>query len=137
MPAVVAVITLLLFATVLAYFLTLEAHYSKDREETRKFSFLIKSCEEAEEKAEADFEKEEIRMFFSSGVEDEHHSKFPYSFYKRLEEDFGIDIIYTGDVFSSFHKCYNLKMDDLLDEKLGEHIIEGLFNELRDKEYVQ
>ncbi len=76
-------------------------------------------------------------MYFSSGVLEEHQNGFPYNFYNRLESEYNIEVIYTGDVGNSLHKCYNLMMDDLLDEKLGKHTIEDLFNKLRDEEYVQ
>lgn len=132
---VAVALLLLLFAIVILYLLVIDASYTTDWKETRKFPLTVRSCTEAEQKAVADFDKGVIRMFFSSGVVGEHHTGFPYNFYKRLEEDFGIDIIYTGDVCCSFSKCYNLKMDELLEDRLGKHTIEGLFNELHDKEY--
>ena len=137
LPVVVALVILLLFATILTYWIVDERSHPADWKEARNFNLSVKTCGEAERKAKADFERGVIRMYFSNDAVEERPNGFPYSFYKRLEEDFGIEIIYTGDVYSSFHKCYNLEMDDLLDEKLGERTIENLFNELRDGEPIQ
>lgn len=136
-PTVIAVVLLLLlFTAMLSYLLILDASYPLDWKLTREFNYSVKTCEEAEKRAEEDFKRGIIRMYFGNGTFEERASGFPYNFYKRLEEDFGIDVIYTGDVYSPFHKCYNLEMDDMLDEKLGERTIENLFNELRDEEYL-
>ncbi|WP_139237173.1 hypothetical protein [Pontibacter akesuensis] len=134
---VAAAVLLSIFTAVLAYIITVEASYSSDWKETRNFNLTVDTCDEAKSKAENDFERGLVRMYFSSGVLEEHQNGFPYNFYNRLESEYNIEVIYTGDVGNSLHKCYNLMMDDLLDEKLGKHTIEDLFNKLRDEEYVQ
>lgn len=137
-PSVIAVaLLLLLFTFVLSYLLVLDASYPLDWKLTREFNFSVKTCEEAEKKAEEDFKRGIARMYFSNGAFEERASGFPDNFYLRLEKDYGIDVIYTGDVMSSHFKCYNLRMDDLLDEKLGKNTIENLFNKLRDEEYLR
>jgi diphthamide synthase (EF-2-diphthine--ammonia ligase) len=133
--AAVALVILMLFATVLTYWIIEDASYPADWKEARNFNLSVKSCGEAERKAKADFERGVIRMYFSSGVMEEHHNGFPYNFYKRLEEDFGIDVIYTGDVYSSFQKCYNLEMDELLADKVGEDTISELFQKMHREKY--
>lgn len=135
LSAVAAAILLLLTGVILSYFLYEKASYTSDWKETVKFSRNIKSCAEAERKAEADYKHGLIRMYFSGDLTEQNQDRFPYNFYKHLEEDYGIDVIYTGDRLSAHHKCYNLRMDDLLDEKLGEHTVEELFNRLREEEY--
>lgn len=130
-----AVILIVLLGIILSYFLLVDAAYTSDWKETVKFSHSIKSCEGAERKAETDYKRGLIRMYFSGGITDQNQDKFPYNFYNHLERDYGIDVIYTGDVLAASYKCYNLRMDDWLDERLGNHTIEDLFNKLRDEEY--
>ncbi|MBD1398441.1 hypothetical protein H9Q13_14815 [Pontibacter sp. JH31] len=102
--------------------------------EMRHFFSTVDSCESAISKAETDHNKGEFKMYFSSGF-DAYENKFPFTFYKRIEEQYGIEIIYTGDVGHPYFSCYNLKMDSLLIEKIGYKTIENLYKAMHREQY--
>jgi hypothetical protein len=130
-----AVLTLfLVLGAVLSYFLLIDMSTSKHVKELRHFNRIVNSCETAISKAESDYTKGSVKMYFPSGLEMDEN-RFPYTFYRRIEEQFGIEIIYTGDLRYPYLDCYNLKMDSLLSEKIGHNKIENLYREMHRKQY--
>ncbi|WP_299704292.1 hypothetical protein [uncultured Pontibacter sp.] len=130
-----AVLTLfLVLGAVLSYFLLLDMSTSKHVKESRRFRTTVQGCESAISKAETDHKKGVFKMYFSSGF-DMDESRFPYTFYKRIEEQYGIEIIYTGDVGYPYFGCYNLKMDSLLSEKIGRKTIDSLYRKMHREQY--
>ena len=130
-----AVLTLLLvLGAVLSYFLLLDMSTSKHVKESRHFRRTVQSCESAISKAETDHKKGEFKMYFGSGI-DMDEDRFPFTFYKRIEEQYGIEIIYTGDLGNPYFACYNLKMDSLLSEKIGHKTIENLYRAMHREQY--
>jgi hypothetical protein len=125
---------LIVFSAVLSYFLLLDMSTSKHVKERRHFFTTVNSCESAVSKAEADYRKGSVKMYFPSGIE-MREDRMPYTFYKRIEEIYGIEIIYTGDVGYPYLECYNLKMDSLLTEKIGHNTIESLYREMHREQY--
>jgi hypothetical protein len=132
-----AILTLfLVLGTVLSYFLLLDMSTSKHVKELRYFSTTVDSCESAVSKAITDYSKGSVKMYFPSGLE-MRKDRMPYIFYKRLEESYGIEIIYTGDVGYPYLDCYNLKMDSLLSMKIGHNTIENLYREMHREQYPE
>ncbi|EJF10741.1 hypothetical protein [Pontibacter sp. BAB1700] len=130
-----AVLTLfLVLGTVLSYFLLLDMSTSKHLKELRLFYKIVDSCESAAAKAEADYAKGAVKMYFPSGLEMDQN-RFPYTFYRQIEEEYGIETIYTGDLGYPYFSCYNLKMDSLLSERIGQNTIESLYREMHREQY--
>lgn len=132
---ITAVLTLfLVLGAVLSYFLLLDMSTPKHMKELRKFDSVVSSCETASAKADADYAKGIVKMYFGMGI-DSDEKRMPYTFYKRLEKDYGIEIIYTGDLIHPYIGCYNLKMDSLLSEKIGRNTLDNLYKKMHREQY--
>ena len=125
---------LLVLGTVLSYFLLLDMSTPNYLKESRQFDRVVDSCETAISKAERDYAKGDVKMYFGTGF-DMDENRFPFTFYKRIEKQYGIEIIYLGDSPSPYLGCYNLKMDSLLSKKIGSNAIKNLYEEMRREQY--
>ena len=134
---IAAVLTLfLVLGAVLSYLLLLGRSTAKHVKETRDFRATVDSCESADLRAKADHQRGVFKMYFTSGLE-MREDEFPYTFHRRLERDFNIVVIYTGDVGYPYFSCYNLKMDSLLSEKIGHNTIESLYRKMHSEQYLK